>query len=637
MSGLIFGYVDLVGNKIDSLAIKDEIMMSLGKYKLDKWNYICRDNFAFGCGLLDIVDCNDEEVLPYESKEDNLILLADAIIDNREELLGLLGIDNHNVDDYSDSEYILMAYKKYGEDCTKYLIGDYSFVIYNTENNTVQLFADHTGTRCLYYYKKGNILMFSTVYTPIVKHFDLYGKFNDRWITDFLAMNFVKHNTEARECIYEGIYQVEPAHYIEISDNNIYNILYWDTSDIQVNKNLTEEEYIEGFMKVYNEAIECRLRTNKNVAIMLSGGLDSASIATIATKKLKKQNKKLKAYTSIPSRNYVTQGGYYIEDESKEVEELVEYCGNIDLTLCSCEGEDPYKHIDELVDIIEGPYKIIENSYWLNYITKKASEDNCKVILTGQYGNSTISYGDFLVNIKTLLDERKYIKAIKEINAGCKVHNFPRKRIMKIIYKYINNINDEDNGLELSSVKKELIDKYDVIDRFKELEILPESFKAHSHEEVIHAANNPTVFSHLSQVDTKWALAYGVIKRDPTRDKRVIEYLMTLPSNMFVKDGIERYLIRKSMEGKLPDSIRMNINRRGLQAADYMQRLEPYLQNIKEEIIQALNSNEIQKYIDIDKIKASMDKLNLDKNNNYYVRMFLVILIFYRFIEHNNK
>ena len=203
--------------------------------------------------------------------------------------------------------------------------------------------------------------------------------------------------------------------------------------------------------------------------------------------------------------------------------------------------------------------------------------------------------------------------------------------------KYINNINDEDNGLELSSVKKELIDKYDVIDRFKELEILPESFKAHSHEEVIHAANNPTVFSHLSQVDTKWALAYGVIKRDPTRDKRVIEYLMTLPSNMFVKDGIERYLIRKSMEGRLPDSIRMNINRRGLQAADYMQRLEPYLQNIKEEIIQALNSNEIQKYIDIDKIKANMDKLNLDKNNNYYVRMFLVILIFYRYIEHNNK
>ena len=97
MSGLIFGYVDLVGNKIDSLAIKDEIMMSLGKYKLDKWNYICRDNFAFGCGLLDIVDCTNEEVLPYKSKEDNLILLADAIIDNREEFRKL----NENRDKYA--------------------------------------------------------------------------------------------------------------------------------------------------------------------------------------------------------------------------------------------------------------------------------------------------------------------------------------------------------------------------------------------------------------------------------------------------------------------------------------------------------------------------------------------------------
>lgn len=637
MSGLIFGYIDLAGNKIESTAIKDEIMKSMGKYKLDRWSYICRENFTFGCGLLDIVKQNKSEVLPYESPEDNIILLADAIIDNREELLSILGLEGHNVNEYSDSEYILMAYKKYAEDCTKYLIGDYSFVIYNTQKNIVQLFSDHTGTRCLYYYKKNNILMFSTVYTPIVNYFNLYDNLNDRWITDFLVMNAVLHNTEARECIYEDIYQVEPAHYVEISCDNIFNVLYWDTKNIKIDSNKTEEEYIKGFMDVFQEAVDCRLRSNKDIAIMVSGGLDSASVAAIASKKLKRQHKKLKAYTSIPSKDYVVKDGYYIENERKEVEELSELCDNINLTLCDCEGEDSYKHIDELIDIMEGPYKTIENSYWLNYITKRASEENCKIILTGQYGNCTISYGDFMVNIKTLLDDGKYIKAWQEITRGCKLHDFPRKQMIKKIYKYMNNIKDNTDSYKYCSVKEELIDKYEVKDRFKELEIMPENFKAHSYEEVIHSANNPMGFSHLAQIDTKWTLAYGVIKRDPTRDKRVIEYLMTLPNDMFVKDGVERYLIRKSMKGMLPDSIRLNISRRGLQAADYFERIRPYLKDIKNEIEEAIKNPKIQKYIDIDKVKANLDKLDCDETDDYYVRMFLVILIFNRFIEHNKK
>ena len=638
MSGLIFGYVDLTGNKIESKAIKDEVMKGMEKYKLDRWNYICRDNFAFGCGVLDIVNQNKTEVLPYESPEDNIILLADAIIDNREELLSLLGIEGHNVDDYSDSEYILMAYRKYAEDCTKYLIGDYSFVIYNTQKNIVELFSDHTGTRCLYYYKNKNILMFSTVYMPIVNQFKLFDNLNDRWITDFLAMNSVQHNTDARECIYEDIYQVEPAHYIEISCDNIFNVLYWDTKNIKIDNNKTEEEYVKGFMEVFQEAVECRLRSNKDIAIMVSGGLDSASVAAIASNKLKKQHKKLKAYTSIPSKAYTIKDGYYIENESKEVEELVELCGNIDLTLCDCEGEDSYKLIDELIDIMEGPYKIIENSYWLNYITKTASEDNCKIILTGQCGNSTISYGDFLVNIKTLLDDRKYIKAWHEIDRGCKLHDFSRKQLIKKIYKYMNNIKNNSDCFKYSCVKEELIDKYEVKDRFKELEVMPENFKPHRYEEVIQLANNPLGFSHLAQIDTKWTLAYGVIKRDPTRDKRVIEYLMTLPNDMYVKDGVERYLIRKSMKGMIPDSIRLNISRRGLQAADYFQRISPYIGEIKDEIIEAINNPKIQKYIDIDKVKANLDKLDNDEEiEDYYVRMFLVILIFNRFIEHNKE
>ena len=83
-------------------------------------------------------------------------------------------------------------------------------------------------------------------------------------------------------------------------------------------------------------------------------------------------------------------------------------------------------------------------------------------------------------------------------------------------------------------------------------------------------------FSHLGAIETKSSLVFGVEKRDPTRDKRVIEFCINLPENQWVRDGEERRFIRHAMEGYMPGyGAPEHTTVRGRQAADWVQRIVP--------------------------------------------------------------
>jgi asparagine synthase (glutamine-hydrolysing) len=76
--------------------------------------------------------------------------------------------------------------------------------------------------------------------------------------------------------------------------------------------------------------------------------------------------------------------------------------------------------------------------------------------------------------------------------------------------------------------------------------------------------------------------AYGIEVRDPTGDRRVLEYSLSVPDEVFIdpKTGTRRWLIRAAMEGRLPDSVRL-IRHRGLQAADIVRRLRETSEDVE--------------------------------------------------------
>lgn len=655
MSGIIWGIISKKNIKIDyeekHKSIYRDMKKAINKYSIDHYSTITIDDISFGCGLQYITKESYKEVLPYYDKTNNLLITADAIIDNREELIELLELGKVNVDKYTDSEYILFSYIKWGKECTKYIIGDYSFAIWDFNKAELFLAKDHVGKRTLYYYENDDYFVFSTINRVLLCFIDK-PVLNERWITDYLAIAGIMPITEAKETIIKDIYQVKPFHTLVYDKKSIIETRYWNPiEEIKEISYDTEEEYIKAFMAVYEEAVNCRVRTDKNVGILLSSGLDSTSVAAIAAPCLDKQKKTLYSYTQIPRESYVsTYPNGKITDESNLVSEFIRLYNNISAKFYTCEGENSYDCIDEVLDICETPYKFIENSYWINYLIKKASMDNCKIILGGQYGNSTVSFGDIFVNAKELFSRGKIVSLLREMKYSAKYLKTSSKKMLKVTWSLIkpyklqkkefNKLYPEYDRFFYCSINKDLIKRYNVVERFDKLCYNENPRRIPRIKDVKKFIVNESMFSSISTYETMNSLYYGVLLRDPTRDKRIIEYCLSIPYNLYVRNGIDRYLLRKSMEGKIQDSIRMNFTKKGLQAADWRERIaEDLPDKIYLDIKNTIDKNMIKQYIDYDKLLEEINILKNPVNNidEQFLRMYFIVLTLSRYTDTLNN
>ena len=251
------------------------------------------------------------------------------------------------------------------------------------------------------------------------------------------------------------------------------------------------------------------------------------------------------------------------------------------MTYSRSEGKNSVTDIEGFVKMFEQPYKIIENLFWIDEIIKKSSKDGCKVLLNGQYGNCTISYGQFFTHALTLFREQRFRTMAREVRSFSRLNQASIFRVSKDVIKTIipfklrktisGITNKKYDPFSNVVVNPDLIKKWDVAKRFEEKNFNQNVRKYNDLQEMKKLIVNIAAFSHIGAIDTKLSLTSGVLRRDPTKDKRLIEFCLSLPSDQFVRNGNERYLIRRAMEGILPDKIRLNSMSRGLQSADKIQ------------------------------------------------------------------
>lgn len=107
--------------------------------------------------------------------------------------------------------------------------------------------------------------------------------------------------------VYDNICQVEPGQYIKIhmADNRVEKAIYWKPlKDSKKIKLQTDEEYRALFLSTFRKAVDGFLHTSGEVGIMLSGGLDSSSVAAAAASKFGEEGRKLYSYTAVPADDY---------------------------------------------------------------------------------------------------------------------------------------------------------------------------------------------------------------------------------------------------------------------------------------------------------------------------------------------
>ncbi|MGJ9459035.1 asparagine synthase-related protein [Oceanobacillus sp. CF4.6] len=619
-----------------------QMMKALQKFPADDSQIWQQGNIFLGCHSQWITPESIGEQLPYYDHERQLAITVDAIIDNREDLFEQLQIPKPKQINFPDSQLILLAYQKWGEDCTKYLIGDFSFLIWN--NKTKSLFAarDFSGSRTLYYYHSNNRIVFSTTIEQLFSLPNIQRELEEQWLAEYLAISGVVSTVDVSLTPYKNIYQIPPAHQMLVAADGKIKISRYCSFENQETLHLSSsEEYVAAFQEVFDKAIKSRLRTHHQVGAHLSGGLDSGSVVSFAAKHLKKENKLLHTFSYIPAEGFQDYTPkQLIPDERPYIKETVNYVGGIKDFYMDSKGESPYTVTDTYLDMLEMPYKFFENSYWQQSIYEEANKKEIGVLLTGGRGNMSISWGNALDYYSTLLRQQKWIKLIWELNyysykvGGARLRRLPL--LIKLAYPKLF----PGNAYEMPKIIDQDFEKRtNVYKKLKQYGILNTGNYASTnaleqrlqHFEFLYPWN-PT-----NTKATKMSLRYRMWERDPTNDLRVIRFCLSVPQDQYVQHGMDRALIRSSTKGFLPDTIRLNQKNKGIQSADWVYRMTPHWDEFLAEMEELIREGRVFEYIDKSIIVTALSKaqegpLNAKAIDPYY-RILMRIMILARFLR----
>lgn len=612
----IWGAIDLNGNPINENA-RSILRDAFQKCMIDRYEEMAIENVYMGCGIQYFTSEARNEILPYNKK--NIFYTADVVLDNRKELCEKLGLAWQENEHIPDGELLYRVYERFGKSCLDDLLGLYTFVWYDKQAGKIEMIADVAGNRCVYYRMLNGIFFFSSLLEPLVQLSE-ESKVNDRWLTDFLAMDHLIMVNETEETPIHDVYRIAPAQYISITKEQVDKEIYWNPFEKKLYQNLrTDEEYKKHFQNLWSEAVKDAMRTDAETAIMLSGGLDSTAVAAVAAPYLKEKGKTLYSYTSVPMKGYeYNKKGYDIDDESEDVRKTAEYYGNIDTEFIDLDGKTPWELMGEEFKTLEIPYKSIQNSLWLVESMRRAYRKNARIILSGSYGNTTISYTDLNVYMNTLYNKKKYRKLLKEVKAFSANMGFSSKYALQQIINVNHKKYEENMHIYRNSyVNREMAEKLGTKQRLE----------ASSRELFANARNfdvykkvmvNFHALRQIGELVTKHTLATGVLLRDPTKDKRIIEFCLSIPMEQFCKGGVDRRLVKDYLNEIMPQHV-IRFDKQGKQSADLQYRFRANnWEKIRQEWIQIYEKHANSRLIDTAYAKRQLlEQPSCEKYTNF--------------------
>lgn len=602
MSG-IFGVFNRNAESVNK-DIMTDMLDSMLEWKPDDYGIWINTFIAVGHTMLWNTPESKHEHLPLH--KDFYVLSADARIDNRFELSQQLELPDLPLEMIGDSEFILAAYQKWGENCPKYLLGDFSFVIWDAKQEQLFCVRDHIGIKQFYFYLCDDLFVFGNDIEGLLAHKEVSKLLDDQTIAMFLKGEGIHTK---RATFFEKIKKLPPASTLTITRSDVIEKKYWRIEESPLINYNTYDEYVQKLKDLFESAVDVRLRTIYPVVSHLSGGIDSSPIAVLAARKLKKRNQKLYAFNwiNVPENNEYEYESWNFSRRISESENIMHKEFDIDSNFIA-------KQYEERNFFTRGTMYM-----WKEYAVQDMSKNiGARTILSGWGGDELISnrapnYISYLFSkrelfgvFKSLLYEKKYLKYswLKFIK------RFLRLFLSTGVIKSLRTKKSHNNNKQY--VNYEFINKeFAEFMNIHQNKAWPRLLGVREKQLALYN------YGHLENRIESWALSAFPKKieyRYPLLDKRIVEFAIGIPEKLFYpQKGIERFLIKSSLIDLLPSDILWF--HKYDEPKIYEVRKKQFIDTLK--ILQQLHENQNDhfnsKYVDYKKLKASLETLDFEK------------------------
>jgi asparagine synthase (glutamine-hydrolysing) len=522
---------------------------------------------------------------------DNYLLTTDVRIDNREELLGALGLSDGTV--ITDADIVVAAYDEWGVRCPERLVGAYAFALWDRDRRRLFCARDHAGIKPFYYHSGPEVFVFGSEPGAVLAHGEVSRRIEDRAVGDFL----LGVCEDEGQTVYGDLQRLRPAHTLVVDEGGTNTERYWRLDPEQRTGLDSTRAHVEEFRRRFETAVDCRLRRAERTQVgsLLSGGLDSSAVAcTAADSEPEPLPTFSLTFDSIPDA-----------DEREFIEAVLDH-GEFDPEFVPGDDHSPMESLDEALARLERPF--VSNNLFLHWeLYRRASATDVTVLLDGHGGDTTVSYGAGWLT--ELAVRGRVLTLAREISAIARRYGNPRRRLLRnevveplvppAVSRWRCRLRGQPEPAErlVSTLDPEFVERCDLRQRSRAA-----SDRRPLSERMDHyrALSSWTLQEALEVADAT-AATFGVEPRYPFLDRRLMEYCLALPPELKLRDGWSRWVLRESMAGTVPSAVRWRLRKADLNCA-----FRDGLDRDRKRIREVLEGNGDCQYIELDGVRQSL-------------------------------
>ncbi|MFN8239993.1 MAG: asparagine synthase (glutamine-hydrolyzing) [Bacteroidales bacterium] len=457
----------------------------------------------------------------------------------------------------SDTEVLVQLYAMYGSKCLSMLNGQFAVAIWDKVEEKLFIARDRVGIRPVFYNLTGNVLTFGSEIKAVFKNSSI----NPELSPESLSQVYTYWTAITPNTVFKNVRELSPGHYMTFSRQGLKIEKFWDITYTEKNHSISLPDAVERFDELFSDAVRIRLRADVEVAAYLSGGIDSSTTVSY----IKNIEPGILNTFSIgfdeadfDETAYQNEAARYLDTNHKAIK---------------CTSKEIAESIPRVVWHSETPMTRTAPAPML-LLSKLVRENNIKVVITGEGADEILSGYDIFKEdkirrfwatqpnskIRPLLLKKlyPYLPQMKDANPAIlkMFYGYKLEDTGNLFYSHLLRWNNSNHIKKHFSA--DVSARLEGYSPFTDLEQrLPEGFEKWS--DLVRAQwLETTVFMSgylLSSQGDRMAMGNSVEGRYPFLDYRVIEFCMSLPDRFKLNGLTEKFLLKKVMNGKIPESI----------------------------------------------------------------------------------
>ncbi len=566
MCGIV-GVVNLRDAAPPTVAIARQMLGMIRHRGPDEFGIYHDDRAVLGNARLSIIDLQGGQQ-PIGNEDGSLWIVFNGEIFNYLELRPHLTAKGHRFQTDCDTEVILHLYEEYGADCLNYLNGQFAIAIWDNRKRRLFLARDRVGIRPLFYTVQNGQLIFGSEIKAILAHPATTASIDPT----ALAQVFTFWSALGEQTIFQGIYSLPPAHYLELEVSDLKPQVeagalkagqlptqaYWHLDFTECSDRRTAHDYVEEFQSLLLDATRLRLRADVPVGAYLSGGLDSSTTTAL-----------IRQYTDTPLDTFSIAFSDPEFDESSFQRQMADRLGT-DHQVVYCTPEDIATVFPQVIWHLETP-TLRTAAAPMFLLSQLVQQQDLKVVLTGEGADEFLGGYDIFKEmairrfwarqpdsqLRPLLLRRLYpeIARLGHTNETF-LRGFFRKDLTATDSPFYSHRLRWSNGNRLQRLLR-----YPPVAPLSQQMVaavsLPEHFWSWSTLSQAQYLEITTFLSPylLSSQSDRVAMAHSVEGRFPFLDYRVMEFCNQIPARLKLRGLTEKWLLRQVARDLLPAEI----------------------------------------------------------------------------------